>query len=337
MGATTGRRVTAADVARSLGLSRATVGYVLNDTPGQTISERTRQRVLAEATRLGYRPHRAAQDLRRGSSRVVLVVLPDWPMEFRMRRHMEEASLTLEEAGYTLVTCARHTAGRTRPLWELLTPDVVMGLAPFDEHDLASMHACGITKIIPGAEGPPTPQDWPTLSRGPALQIEHLHTLGHRRVAFAATADPQASVLLDARLRLAQRAAARLGLPALDVRPVDHRDTSADDAVRRWHADGVTGVAAYSDDVAATVVGAAIRAGVAVPGELAVIGYGDTPLAAIFVPSVSSVHIDTIGLGRHFAALALHAAEGRALPQRDFDADVTLVPRESTQAAPATR
>jgi len=49
-----GKRVTAADVARSLGLSRATVGFVLNDTPGQSISEATRERVIAEARRLGY-------------------------------------------------------------------------------------------------------------------------------------------------------------------------------------------------------------------------------------------------------------------------------------------
>ena len=49
------RRVTAADVARSLGISRATVGFVLNNTQGQTISAATRERVLAEAERLSAR------------------------------------------------------------------------------------------------------------------------------------------------------------------------------------------------------------------------------------------------------------------------------------------
>ena len=60
---TVARRVTAADIARSVGVSRATVGFVLNDTPGQTISEPTRRKVLAAAERLGYRPHSAARAL----------------------------------------------------------------------------------------------------------------------------------------------------------------------------------------------------------------------------------------------------------------------------------
>jgi len=60
MAGTVGRRVTAADITAAAGVARATVGFVLNNTPGQIISEGTRQRVLAEAARLGYRPHRAA-------------------------------------------------------------------------------------------------------------------------------------------------------------------------------------------------------------------------------------------------------------------------------------
>ncbi|MGO4752390.1 substrate-binding domain-containing protein [Streptomyces sp. 2MCAF27] len=48
-----------------------------------------------------------------------------------------------------------------------------------------------------------------------------------------------------------------------------------------------------------------------VPGDLAVIGHDDMPLATMFVPSISSVRTDTAGLGRHLAELALHEVEGR--------------------------
>ncbi|MFI6549326.1 LacI family DNA-binding transcriptional regulator [Streptomyces prunicolor] len=339
MGATGRKRVTAVDVARSLGLSRATVGFVLNDTPGQTIPESTRRRVLAEAARMGYRPHRAAQSLRRGSSRVILFVLPDWATGVPLQQHLDEAALALDEEGYALVTCTRYAAGRARPLWELLTPDVVIGLGSFGDEELASMHGCGITRIIPAPERPATLDDWPALTSGPALQIEHLYELGHRRIGFAATADPRRSLLLDTRVRAAQHAAAGLGLGPLDVRPVDHGVESAREVVRDWLDAGVTGVAAYNDDTAATVMGAAVRAGVRVPRELAVIGHDDTPLATVFVPSISSVRIDTVGLGRHLAAFALHEADGRPLPARDSGADTVVVARESTLTgsdAPAT-
>ena len=57
------RRVTSTDVARAVGLSRTTVSYVLNETPGQKIPEITRRRVLDAAASLGYAPSAAAVEM----------------------------------------------------------------------------------------------------------------------------------------------------------------------------------------------------------------------------------------------------------------------------------
>ena len=54
-------RVTSVDVAREAGVSQSTVSFVLNNTPGQTIPEETRRRVLEAAKKLDYRP-RAGRD-----------------------------------------------------------------------------------------------------------------------------------------------------------------------------------------------------------------------------------------------------------------------------------
>jgi len=51
-----GSRITAEDVARKAGVSRATVSYVLNNHPHQTIPEATRQKVLEAAAELEYTP-----------------------------------------------------------------------------------------------------------------------------------------------------------------------------------------------------------------------------------------------------------------------------------------
>ena len=147
------KRVTAADVARSLGISRATVGFVLNDTPGQTISEATRARVLDEAKRLGYRANTAARALASGRSRIILLVLPDWPLDYAMRTHLDEASLALDEAGYALVTMTPHPGGQAQPLWETLRPDVVMGMTPFTVEQLESIRASGDRARHPPAAG----------------------------------------------------------------------------------------------------------------------------------------------------------------------------------------
>jgi DNA-binding LacI/PurR family transcriptional regulator len=98
----------------------------------------------------------------------------------------------------------------------------------------------------------------------------------------------------------------------------------------RWIAAGVDGVVAYNDDIAALVLGAALRAGVRVPDDLAIIGHDDTPLARLLVPALSSVRLDTAGLGRYLAELALSAAEGSAPPQAGPETDAHLVVRETT-------
>ncbi|MEU4420277.1 LacI family DNA-binding transcriptional regulator [Actinoplanes sp. NPDC024001] len=324
------RRITAADIAEAAGVSRATVGFVLNNTPGQKISDGTRDRVLSAASRLGYRPHRAAQTLARGRSRLVLLVLPDWPLDHSMRQYLEEAAHTLDEAGYSLVTYTRHPGDQSRPLWESLDPDVVVGFGAFDTETVASLRASGITKIYPNPDHQPDEAAASSVTTGTCLQVEHLHGLGHRRLAFAGTTDPRLSSLKGQRLATARECARRLGLDDPAARDVDHRDDSATKAVAEWRAQGVTAVVAYNDDIAATVAGAALRAGLSVPGDLSVIGHDDSPLAAMFVPALSSVRMDTIGVGRHVAQEALHLADGRPAPGGAPDVAANLVPREST-------
>lgn len=329
MSTTTARRVTAADVARSLGLSRATVGFVLNDTPGQTIPEPTRERVLAEAKRLGYRANTAAQALASGRSRIILLVLPDWPLDYSMRAHLDEASLALDQAGYSLVTMTPHPGGHARPLWETLRPDVVIGMTPFDRDRLAEIRASGVENVVPpvpaGTEG--SVGDLGYVD-GPRLQVEHLLSHGRTRLAFAASADPRLRDLVAQRRSLA--AATLLQHDRRLVEEASVTEANAADVVAHWVAAGVDGVIAYNDDIAALILGAALRSGVSVPAELAIVGHDDTPLARLLLPSLSSVRVDTAGIGRYLADLALSAAQGTTPPVAGPETDAHLVARETS-------
>jgi DNA-binding LacI/PurR family transcriptional regulator len=326
----TRRRVTAADIAQVVGVSRATVGFVLNDTPGQTISAGTRKRVLEAAADLGYRPFGAAQALVRGGCRIVLFLLPDRPMDGGMWRLLREATDILGEAGYSLVTQTRHRTDPTRPLWELVDAEVAMSLEPFDRATLASLRACGITKVFPDPANPAHLRELASATTGVGSQIEYLHTVGHRRVGLAATMDPRLTGLNEQLLRSARRTAHRLGLDPPEVQVVDHLGDSGPQAVRAWIAAGATAVAAYNDDVAAAVVGSALRAGLCVPDDLSVMGHGDTPIAAQFLPALSSVRIDPARIGRYVAEEAIHLAGGGHAPLAAPEAEATVIVREST-------
>src|SRR5262245_8244619 len=69
------RRISIKDVARESGASLTTVSLVLNDR-GDRISAATRQRVLATANRLGYRPNRLAQGLQSQRSGLLAILVP---------------------------------------------------------------------------------------------------------------------------------------------------------------------------------------------------------------------------------------------------------------------
>src|SRR3712207_4059041 len=143
------RRVTSADVAREAGVSRATVSYVLNDTPHQTIPEATRHRVLEAAARLGYTPSAAATALRRGRSDVVLGLLPDWPVGYAGGRVLQEVTAAFARHQLTFVV---HPDSRsTRPLtevWKAITPVAVLALDVLSAEDAAAMRAAGVEVVV---------------------------------------------------------------------------------------------------------------------------------------------------------------------------------------------
>ncbi|WP_258786750.1 substrate-binding domain-containing protein, partial [Klebsiella pneumoniae] len=64
---------------------------------------------------------------------------------------------------------------------------------------------------------------------------------------------------------------------------------------------------AYNDETAAEVVGAAIRLGVRIPQELSVVGHDDAPIASLMVPSITTVRVDNVGIGRYMGELAKFA------------------------------
>lgn len=299
------RRTTASDVARAAGVSRSTVSFVLNATQGQTISEGVRERVLREADRLGYQPDPHARALASGQSRIVLILLPEWPVEYLLRGLLDQASSALDEAGYSLVTMDSRTSGHATPLWETLRPDVALAIDQIPGERASAITRAGIPLLLPDSSR------LESFDKGPRLQLEHLASRGHRSIAFASTTVRGMERLNAGRLARVRQLAADAGIAFREEAVTADTATAV---VRTWRDRGITGVAAFNDDVAAHVVGAAMRDGLRVPGDLAVIGHDDTPLASLFIPSLSSVHFDVAELGHGFALQALAAARGEPPP-----------------------
>lgn len=317
------KRITATDVAAAAGVSRSTVSFVLNDTPGQTISSAVRQRVLDEADRLGYLPDPHARALASGQSRIVLVLLPEWPIEFLFGEMLEQASHVLDDAGYTLVTTDPRRREHTQRLWRSLRPDIVLSIGPIAETQANELLRAGLQVLAPD------PAAVRSLTVGPAMQVEHLRALGHTRIAFAGT-DVAEFREMNATRQAEVRKHAKRNSMTFHAANVSRPGVAAE--VDRWIDAGVTAVAAFNDTSAALVLGAAVRRGIRIPDDLAVIGHDDSPLAALLTPSLTTIHFDLAELGRAFARRALAGLRSEQIQRFSEDnTRVQLIERESTR------
>ena len=328
----TTRRVTSADVARLAGVSRATVSYVLNDTPHQTISAATRSRVLEAASSLGYAPSAAARALRTGRSDVVLCLLPDWPIGPEVGTLLGNLSTEFARSGMTFVAHPGSRADRPiTDLWKAITPAAVLAFSDFSTAEIDAMRAAGVALVV-GLLGrstsPRRELEVPQQHVG-RLQAEHLAAAGHTTIGYAYPDDDRVRIFAEPRLEGARTACAARSAAEPSVRTVPLDPEAAAQAVREWRAEGVTAVCAYNDDVAMAVLAGMRRLGLHAPADLAVIGVDDIPAARLAVPALTTVTTDQAAVAAHLASTVLAAINGRAVPVTELTEIVAVVRRES--------
>lgn len=294
-------RVTATQVARHSGVSQATVSYVLNDSPGQTISEETRARVLRSVEELGYTPYEPARALRSGQSSIVLFVSPDYPVGHVIGELLDRLLTLLARQGRTLLT---HRLSPDIPLLDVvraLSPLAVISMGPLEPALRTSIERTGCrVEIIGFTEPTGTGDPDVTHPQEPVgrIQAEHLIARGHRRIGYALPDDVRVEMFAAPRLTAVQDVCAERDLeaPVVGVVPNDLARASA--TVQAWHLAGVTAICAFTDEVAFAVLGAATALGIPVPSKLAVIGVDDIPLSAVSAPPLTTVHLDVEAMTR---------------------------------------
>lgn len=324
------RRPTSADVARQAGVSRATVSYVLNGTANQSIPDITRQRVLDAARALNYTPSATARMLRKGSSDIVLGILPDWPIGYTLGALIDGLSAYLRGHGLTFVVHPHPRDAPLESLWPTINPIAILLLGPLGATDMDSL-----STLEPGRVLEVTYSNGPTealtvgIDRVGRLQAEHLVFSGHRRLGFAYPDDPRVTIFAEDRLGGVRAALADLALdmPVVATVPLDAEQAVA--AVKQWLAEGVTAICAYNDEVALAVLAGAKLCGTNVPEELAVVGVDDIPAARLSSPSLTTVAIDIDHAVLAIGSRIVHNVKGTGDPVHVSSNAFMLKVRES--------
>lgn len=323
-------KVTAKDVARAAGVSQATVSYVINDTPHQRISPETRERVLAAVADLGYTPSAAARALRKGSSDVVLLVMPHYPIGPNIAALIERLEEGLEGIGLSLVTRRIREGRPMASLWRELMPAAVVTMVAVDPVDVTEMAQAGIflTQTLLAPRSDEATLSLPQILIG-RLQVEHLAQAGHRRIGYAEPANPLVENFLRLRLEGVRTACVELALDLPDVRPVPLDADAAASAARAWHEAGVTAVCAYNDENAFALLAGMRLVGLSAPSDLAVIGVDNIPLAPFAFPPLTTIDQHIRVVAKHLVALVRAGIAGEPLPATPRSEAVTVVVRQS--------
>jgi DNA-binding LacI/PurR family transcriptional regulator len=302
------------DIARELGVSVATVSRALADSP--EVSAETREKVWAMAEALDYLPNLMARSLRSRRSKVVGVIVENVSHEFgaQIVRGIHDQ---LVRSGYQmLLSSASGDAADEQAAVATLLERSVDGLIVADAvHHLAEGPAPELTTsqvplvyinrrlATPGAACYVEPDD----VHGGYVATEHLIGHGHRRIAYIA--GPPAWQPSWDRLDGFRRALADYGL-VYDESLISWGDWTLDSGYSATlalleRAQPPTAIFVANDVMAAGAIDAARERGLALPDDLALLGYDGREMSRYLRPALTTVTKPTYELGRTAVGLLI--------------------------------
>ncbi len=342
--------VTLKEISKKLGLSSATISQVLNGNGERLrIKKETCELVIAAAREMGYQPNEAARSMLRGHSRLVAYLAPlIWP-EF-VSCHIEGAAreanlhqLFMQMVAWDLVddfTGAIDSLVTHNPLGALVqsasAPQLEIILErtrsrkiPLVTLDSASARMKGVLRIrcdeLQGAE----------------LAVDHLHTLGHRRVALLTRPwDPTPSdTFADLRQKGFLKAMRARKLPTPDECILSARqEQQTSSAIASAFTDrknAPTALFCVSDTLALLAIKFLRALGLGVPSDVSVVGFGEMMMSVSSDPALTTIRQPYRDIGARGVQRLLDLRAGRAIPRGEEILPVELVVRAST--APARR
>ena len=300
------RKATITDVARTAGVSLSTVSRVMNGNA--TVDPALAARVRTIAEELGYSANPLARSLVLGRTQTVAVVVPDLanPTFQSILRGISRAAAS---DGYHVLIADSAEQVEEEQLLAIETrrrTDGVILCAPRLEQELldALLTQLGPVVVVNRGRQDAAPVVAADYRVALAELVEHLHSLGHRRLAFLAGIARSASNA--ARLAaLAEARAAHADLEIVEVEcGVDFDSGSA--VAGAVLATGATGILAFNDLVAMGLLSALADRGVRVPDDVSVVGFDDIPFARYTTPPLTTATVPGAELGA-LAWRALHA------------------------------
>jgi LacI family transcriptional regulator len=322
------------DVARSAGVSIATVSRYLNNS--LQLPKTTVTRIRGAIDALGYQPNPHARSLSRGKSDTLGLVVPDITNPYFARL---AAAVEREAArqGYGLTLCASlNTQEREREYLRRLSRVAVDGVIFVTNHAddgaLAEPIAASSRRIVildEDVAGVRASKVFSDNEQGGFLAGRHLLDMGHHRIGFFG--GPEAMHSTRARLAGVRRAIADAGGEVSDVYCGEYSPEHGRACAERLMAtkSAATALLVSSDQIMIGALEIFRRAGVRIPERLSVIGFDDIAPFILFDPPLTSIRQPVEAMGRRAVDLLVRGLRGEDVDDVVEHLPVELVLRES--------
>lgn len=337
------QRHTINDIARRAQVSKSSVSLALNGRPG--VASATRSRILAVAEELGWRPNSAARALSSTRANVIGFAPARKPSLLTAESYFVrliagmQSELTHQGTGLLLQMVGedpQRELDAYRRWWLQRQVDgVVLADLRVDDLRVDLLAKLGLPAVMLGRiAGAPLPAVW--ADPQPAMQaaVSHLAELGHRRIARVRGIDE----MMHTRERDAAYAQAveESGVKPVGSIETDYSGAQGAEATRTLLArpDRPTAIIYDNDVMAVSAIGVAHALGIAVPAELSIIAWDDSPLCELPYPQLTAVHTDIEGLGAAAVRALRQATAGEEVADVRIDC-WSLVERQSTARPPA--
>lgn len=329
-------------------VSRSTVAAVLRNKPSTAaISEATRQKVLAAARQLSYRPHAAAFSLRTRRTHTIAIAVPYLPLLTGTitGRILQGVGQRAQSLGYDLNICSYQEGPEARTTFTRLFRESRYDGVLF-YGDSATGHDDPREIILSELAVPHVVLEKSSRRSvsiafdnidGARQAVAHLASLGHRRIAYVGNSE--SVMYCRERLQGYRQALAESGLvfdPELVFPLNSPEDTdyvacgrSAAMARIRRHSD-YDAAFCVCDATALGMIQTLLRHGTHVPRDVAVVGFDDSMAAALTTPSLTTVRQDGVAMGEEAVTLLHSLINGQQPVTRTIRIPVNLIVREST-------
>ncbi|WP_407571966.1 LacI family DNA-binding transcriptional regulator [Deinococcus altitudinis] len=315
-------KLTIATLARSLGVSPATVSNAINNRGH--LSEETRQRVLRAIDQSGYSPSFTAKALRTGRTQTIGLILPNITNPvFPLMAQEIEREVSARGQAVMLMDSQGHLDKQSHALESLRSRNV-------DAIILVACRGTGRGDVPDGViliDAPSNPRSDVSSDHrlGGRLAAQHLIGLGHRRISVLA--GPENSVVAQERFQGAAEVMAAAGLTFVRIHHSSYGLIRGEEyAVVHHRPDEASALYAVSDSLAVGVIRGLHRLGLRVPDDVSVMGFDDVVWAELITPSLSTIRQNVPAIAQAAVRLARREAQtDRAIP-------VELVVRQSTRS-----